>query len=64
LNPHAGESGHMGYEEEKIIKPVIEKFDYCEGPFHPMLSSPINYIKNMIVSLECITTSSLSLSNA
>jgi 4-hydroxythreonine-4-phosphate dehydrogenase len=35
LNPHAGESGHIGYEEEKIIKPVIEKFSYCEGPFSP-----------------------------
>ena len=35
LNPHAGESGHIGYEEEKIIKPAIEKFSYCEGPFVP-----------------------------
>jgi 4-hydroxythreonine-4-phosphate dehydrogenase len=35
LNPHAGESGHIGYEEEQIIKPVIEKFGYCEGPFSP-----------------------------
>jgi 4-hydroxythreonine-4-phosphate dehydrogenase len=35
LNPHAGESGHIGYEEEKIIKPAIGKFSYCEGPFSP-----------------------------
>jgi len=25
LNPHAGEGGHLGREEEDIIKPVIEK---------------------------------------
>jgi len=35
LNPHAGESGNIGYEEEKIIRPVIEKFSFCEGPFSP-----------------------------
>jgi len=35
LNPHAGESGQIGYEEEKIIKPVIENFSYCQGPFSP-----------------------------
>jgi len=35
LNPHAGESGHIGNEEEKIIKPAIKKFSYCEGPFSP-----------------------------
>ena len=37
LNPHAGENGLIGEEEEKIIKPVIhrlsrEKFS-VEGPF-------------------------------
>jgi len=25
LNPHAGENGHMGKEEEKVIKPVIRE---------------------------------------
>jgi len=35
LNPHAGESGHIGNEEEKIIKPAFKKFSYCEGPFSP-----------------------------
>ena len=35
LNPHAGESGYIGSEEEKIIKPAIKKFNYCEGPFSP-----------------------------
>jgi 4-hydroxythreonine-4-phosphate dehydrogenase len=35
LNPHAGESGQIGKEEEKIIKPVIGNFSYCEGPFSP-----------------------------
>lgn len=35
LNPHAGESGIMGLEEEKIIKPAIKKFKYANGPFSP-----------------------------
>jgi len=35
LNPHAGESGLIGNEEIKTIKPVIDKMDYCEGPFSP-----------------------------
>jgi 4-hydroxythreonine-4-phosphate dehydrogenase len=35
FNPHAGESGQFGSEEEKIIKPVLEKFSYCDGPFSP-----------------------------
>jgi 4-hydroxythreonine-4-phosphate dehydrogenase len=35
LNPHAGESGQIGNEEERIIKPSIQKFNYCEGPFSP-----------------------------
>ncbi len=26
LNPHAGENGYLGFEEIKIIKPVIKKF--------------------------------------
>ena len=25
LNPHAGEGGHLGQEEESIIKPALEK---------------------------------------
>lgn len=37
LNPHAGEEGHLGQEEIKIIKPLIQaltKQDYLiEGPF-------------------------------
>jgi 4-hydroxy-L-threonine phosphate dehydrogenase PdxA len=35
LNPHAGESGNIGKEEGKIIKPVIDKLNYCDGPFSP-----------------------------
>ncbi len=38
LNPHAGENGLIGHEEELIIKPVIKnsKFiDYISGPFSP-----------------------------
>jgi 4-hydroxythreonine-4-phosphate dehydrogenase len=26
LNPHAGESGHLGKEEDEVIKPVVEEF--------------------------------------
>jgi 4-hydroxythreonine-4-phosphate dehydrogenase len=37
LNPHAGESGHMGSEEVKVIEPVIQKMKslglQVEGPF-------------------------------
>lgn len=37
LNPHAGENGQLGTEEEKIIKPAIEKLKqqnvFVEGPF-------------------------------
>lgn len=36
LNPHAGESGHLGTEEREIIEPVIEQFRQqgmsLEGP--------------------------------
>jgi 4-hydroxythreonine-4-phosphate dehydrogenase len=37
LNPHAGEEGLLGKEEEQIIKPAIAKVNelgiQCEGPF-------------------------------
>ncbi|MCS7229248.1 MAG: 4-hydroxythreonine-4-phosphate dehydrogenase PdxA [Candidatus Kryptonium sp.] len=37
LNPHAGENGLIGDEEEKIIKPVLKRFNRgkikIEGPF-------------------------------
>jgi 4-hydroxythreonine-4-phosphate dehydrogenase len=26
LNPHAGEGGHLGYEEIEVISPVLERF--------------------------------------
>ena len=36
LNPHAGEGGHLGHEEERIIKPAIRKLQTMgltvEGP--------------------------------
>jgi 4-phospho-D-threonate 3-dehydrogenase / 4-phospho-D-erythronate 3-dehydrogenase len=39
LNPHAGENGHMGMEDEQVVKPAIKEllaqgFD-VEGPFPP-----------------------------
>lgn len=33
LNPHAGENGVIGNEEENIIKPVIKKYKNVFGPF-------------------------------
>ncbi len=36
LNPHSGEQGKIGFEEEKIIKPVIKEFHkYVFGPMVP-----------------------------
>jgi 4-hydroxythreonine-4-phosphate dehydrogenase len=35
LNPHAGESGQFGIEEERIIKPALKEFNFCDGPFSP-----------------------------
>ena len=50
LNPHAGESGQIGYEEEKIIKPVIAKFSYCEGPF----SSDAFFANKLYKKYDCV----------
>ncbi|RPI75302.1 MAG: 4-hydroxythreonine-4-phosphate dehydrogenase PdxA [Ignavibacteriales bacterium] len=33
LNPHAGENGLIGDEEEKIVKPVLKSFNNVDGPF-------------------------------
>lgn len=37
LNPHAGEEGRIGLEEERIIKPAVKSFKNknIEGPFSP-----------------------------
>ena len=38
LNPHAGENGLIGDEEEKIIKPFVLNYkfsEYLRGPFSP-----------------------------
>ncbi len=37
LNPHAGEQGRIGHEEEEIIKPLLKKLDNknITGPFVP-----------------------------
>ncbi len=32
VNPHAGENGEMGKEEEEILKPILSKFE-IQGPF-------------------------------
>ncbi|MEM1059705.1 MAG: 4-hydroxythreonine-4-phosphate dehydrogenase PdxA [Verrucomicrobiota bacterium] len=39
LNPHAGEGGHFGYEEQRILFPAVEKLRArrrrLDGPFSP-----------------------------
>lgn len=38
LNPHAGESGILGEEEERVIKPAINNYigkEYFSGPYSP-----------------------------
>jgi len=35
LNPHAGEQGLLGKEEEKILKPLIKEYRELEGPLSP-----------------------------
>ena len=35
LNPHAGEKGILGSEEEKILKPLLKKWKEVEGPLSP-----------------------------
>lgn len=39
LNPHAGENGHMGMEDELVVKPAIQRLKDMgvdvEGPFPP-----------------------------
>ncbi len=49
LNPHSGEHGLIGNEEEQIIKPaitdVINKDVYAEGPFSPDSFFGMHYYK-------------------
>ena len=35
LNPHAGEHGLIGSEEEKLLKPILKKEKELQGPFSP-----------------------------
>jgi len=35
LNPHSGEKGILGQEEEKILKPLLKKYSEIEGPLSP-----------------------------
>ena len=48
LNPHAGEEGKIGNEENDILKPVIDSFKQAkpEGPFVPDAFFGNNLYKN------------------
>ena len=50
LNPHAGEAGHLGYEEIDVITPVIEKLRQCGlGLLGPLPADTLfteKYLKN------------------
>ena len=38
LNPHAGEAGLIGHEEEEVITPFFKEYKqrkYLKGPFSP-----------------------------
>ncbi len=35
MNPHAGEEGNIGREEEDVIIPAIRKYEHVFGPFVP-----------------------------
>ncbi len=54
LNPHAGEDGHMGMEEQQIIKPVIERFQrqkkIVKGPF----SADTLFIKKQLKQTDVV----------
>lgn len=47
LNPHSGEQGKIGIEEEKIIKPLIKEFPkYIFGPMVPDAYFGTKFYKN------------------
>ncbi|MDR3666301.1 MAG: 4-hydroxythreonine-4-phosphate dehydrogenase PdxA [Ignavibacteriaceae bacterium] len=50
LNPHAGESGQIGSEEEKIIIPALKNFSFCEGPF----SSDAFFANKLYKKYDCV----------
>jgi 4-hydroxythreonine-4-phosphate dehydrogenase len=50
LNPHAGELGLIGKEEEKIIKPIIDKTGFCKGPF----SSDAFFANKLYKNFNCV----------
>jgi 4-hydroxythreonine-4-phosphate dehydrogenase len=54
LNPHAGENGKIGNEENEIIKPVIEKYGkILKGPFPPdtIFFKALNEKPHMIIAM-------------
>lgn len=55
LNPHAGEDGHLGKEEIKIINPVIKELNK-KNNFHLIGAMPADtaFTKNSLKNTDCI----------
>ncbi len=53
INPHAGENGELGDEEEKIIKPVIKKIKMKKINITGPLSADSMLIKNNLKNFDC-----------
>ena len=47
LNPHAGENGLLGTEEEDIIKPVIQKLQQTGHPIEGPFPADTLFVKNL-----------------
>lgn len=56
LNPHSGESGKIGIEEIKVIKPIIKKFMKRKIVIDGPVSSDSIFINYNISKYDCIIT--------
>ena len=56
LNPHSGENGKIGKEENQIIKPVIEYFRKNNFKVDGPISGDSIFLKKNIIKYDCIIT--------
>ena len=54
LNPHAGENGLLGTEENKIIKPVINKLNKISKNFYGPISADSMVTYNNFKKYDCL----------